>query len=554
MTTKAAETIAPKWMPQRVQVLVFVAGASLMALQIAGSRVIAPHFGSSLFIWGGLIGVFLLALSAGYFLGGWAGDKHPHIMTLGLALGGAGILFLFIPHMGIPVCIGLKAWGPRWGPLASAIILFVLPSILLGSASPIAVRLFTKTVEASGRAAGSLYALSTFGSLTGTFLATFVLVPLMGTPALIMTLGAVLVAVPLLVMPKNLGLAMYGVPVILASLIFITSPTPEVPLAMGESRQLGHVLFETETPYHRIFVVEGKEEGRDTRYLQFDHYIESGISATPPHHSVTHYTDLMHISSVFNHEPKGAVFVGGGGMVGPRTFDEVYKTLDRIDVIELDAEVVRVAKEYFFFQPTNKMHVAVGDARIFVAKSENRWDVAVLDAYTAGGRVPFHLLTREFFDELKAHMTSDGVVILNIIGAMVGPKSKVFRGTFKTLETVFPQVYAFPRVRHRTGSERESDDFRALLAEYATDPEIMEKGKKESVEHVRNIFVAASMDPKRVTVSELKRRAKDLVDTDTIPARFHVLDHVSGLAPSVQTDDLPVLTDDFAPVEQWKTW
>ncbi|MHC4600274.1 MAG: spermidine synthase [Planctomycetota bacterium] len=554
MKEKAEEKAGPRWLSLRIQILVFTAGASLMALQIAGSRVLAPHFGSSLFIWGGLIGVFLMALSIGYFLGGWAGDNYPDLITLCVALGGAGLLFLLVPHIGIPTCVGLKSWGPRWGPLTAAIVLFVLPSILLGCASPIAVRLITKEVASSGRAAGSLYALSTFGSLLGTFLATFVLVPLMGTPALVMTLGMILVILPILLAPKTAALAMGVVPAAVVTLVFLTSPLPEVPLAPSGDRLLGSVIYEKETPYHRIFVVDGREEGADTRYLQFDHYIESGIRKKPPHHTVTHYTDLMHLASVFNHEPGGALFVGGGGMVGPRAFEEVYPSLDRIDVVEIDAEVVRVAREYFFFNPSAKTHVTVGDARNFLVRSERHWDVAVLDAYTAGGRIPFHLLTREFFQELHTHMNEEGVVVLNLIGAMVGSKSKVFRATFKTMEAVFPQVYAFPRVRHRTGSEAEADAFRETLKKYAENPDALDKADRTKVEGVRNIFIVASMATGRATVQALKDRARDLTKTGVVPERFHILDHISTLAHAVRTDDLPVLTDDFAPVEQWKTW
>jgi spermidine synthase len=344
------------------------------------------------------------------------------------------------------------------------------------------------------------------------------------------------------------------VPAAVVTTVFFTSPVPDVPLAPSGDRVLGAVVYEKETPYHRIFVVDGEEYGEETRYLQFDHYIESGIQKEAPHHTVTHYTDLMHLASVFNAEPKGALFVGGGGMVGPRAYQETYASLDRIDVVEIDAEVVRVAKEYFFFRPSEKTHVTVGDARNFLVRSPLRWDVAVLDAYTAGGRIPFHLLTREFFEELRTHMTEEGVVLLNLIGAMVGPKSKVFRATFKTMEAVFPQVYAFPRVRHRSGSEADSDRFRELLGKYAAGPDALPEPDRKNAESVRNIFIVASMDATRVTVERLKARARELTRSGAVPERFHVLDHASTLAPSVETDDLPVLTDDFAPVEQWKTW
>ncbi len=549
-----ADSRTPRWMGGRIRLLVFTAGASLMALEIAGSRVLAPHFGSSLFIWGGLISVFLLALSAGYFLGGWAGDRWPDLFTLNMAVGGAGLLFLLIPHIGIPVCVALEDWGPRWGPLTAAVIVFVLPSVLLGTASPVAVRLYTKEISRSGRAAGSLYAVSTFGSLAGTFLATFLLVPLLGTPELLRAMGLILVVLPLLLQPKQLGLVFYVVPAAALTLAFLTSALPEVPLAPGGGRVYGRVIHETETPYHRIFVIEGKEGGEDVRYLQFDHYLESGIEVDEPHHSVTHYTHMFQLSSVFCPEPASALFIGGGGMVGPRVYREIYPSMERIDVVEIDPEVVRIAKEYFAFDPGEKTHITVGDGRIFLDRAERTWAVVVLDAYTAGGRVPFHLLTRQFFEKVRDRLSPEGVCLLNIIGALEGPKSKVFRSAFKTMEAVFPRVYAFPRVRPSGEGGEAADAFRADFEAYRRAPASLDAESRKEVERVRNIFIAATLDEASIDAETSKARAKRLVASGAVPERFRLVSHASSLIVDIRTEDLYVLTDDFAPVEQWETW
>jgi len=546
--------LSARWADGSLRALVFTGGAGLMALEIAGSRVIAPHFGSSLFLWAGLIAVFLLALTAGYFVGGWVGDLHPHAVLLSYAVGGAGLFSLLIPHVSIAVCAAAEALGPRWGPLAAAALLFTGPSLLLGTVSPIAVRLHTREVRASGASAGSLYALSTFGSLLGTFLATFVLVPAVGTPALLATIGAILAGLPLLTLPKTAAWVFYAVPAGALCAAFFSTPLPEALIAAPGTDAYGNVVYETETPYHRIYVVESQEEGKPVRYLQFDHYVESGVSLEPPHHSVTRYTDMFHLAALFRPKPSAALFIGGGGMIGPRVFEEVYPGLERIDVAEIDSEVVRVAREHFFFRPGPKTRITVGDGRVFVSKAAGPWDVAVLDAFSGGGRIPFHLLTREFFETLKAKLAPEGLCLINLIGAVEGAKSKVFRSTYRTLADVFPQVYAFPRVGHEARTEKDAEDLLRWIRAYADDPGSLSEKDRYQVERVRNIILVGSRAPARLSPEEARRRAKDLVESGAVPERYTLRMHAAAQVPAVRTSDVPVLTDDFAPVEQWKSW
>ncbi|MCU0722093.1 MAG: fused MFS/spermidine synthase [Planctomycetes bacterium] len=543
-----------RWADLRTRVLVFTGGAGLMALEIAGSRVIAPHFGSSLFLWAGLIAVFLLALSAGYFAGGWIGDRHPHPASLNYAVGGAGLLSLFVPHLSIAVCNAVEPLGPRWGPIAAAALLFGGPSLLLGTVSPIAVRLHTREVRASGSSAGSLYALSTVGSLAGTFLATFVLVPVAGTPVLLMSLGAVLAALPLLTLPKTALLAFYAVPAGVLGAVLFTTPLPDAQISAPGTDAYGHVLHEVETPYHRIFVVESKEEGKPVRYLQFDHYVESGISMEPPYPSVTRYTDMFHLAALFQPRPKAVLFVGGGGMIGPRVFEEVYPSLETIDVVEIDPEVVRVARDYFHFQPGPKTRIRIGDGRVVASSDAGTLDVFVLDAFSGGGRIPFHLLTREFFEAVENRLSPDGVLLVNLIGALDGPKSKVFRAAFRTLAEVFPQAYAFPRTGHFAESEGEAETLLGWIRTYAEDPRALPEESRAQVERVRNIILVGTRAEGRVPADELRRRAKALEGSGAVPERYRLPMHATALAPSVRTGDVPTLTDDYAPVEQWKTW
>src|SRR3989449_8483454 len=174
-----------------------------MALEIVGSRILAPYFGSSVYVWGSLISIFLAALSAGYYLGGVAADRWPRAGTLALALAVAGALILMLPMVSRPILETFSAWdlGPRASPLLASVVLFVLPSLLLGMTSPFAIKLAATNLATVGNTAGVLYAISTAGSIAGTLLTAFVLIPTIGVRAILYSLGGALLVFSWLLAP-----------------------------------------------------------------------------------------------------------------------------------------------------------------------------------------------------------------------------------------------------------------------------------------------------------------------------------------------------------------
>ncbi len=187
-----------------IRFIVFICGAVVMSFEILGSRVLAPNFGNSIFVWGSLISVFLAGLSAGYFLGGRAADINPSSRKLGLIISAAALLLVTFPLYGIPVCdrVFEQVPGLRSGPLVASVILFFVPSVFLGAVSPYTARLMICSLHTSGKTIGSLYALSTLGSIAGTLLTSFYLITLAGVQTLIVIQGIVLllVSVPLFFM------------------------------------------------------------------------------------------------------------------------------------------------------------------------------------------------------------------------------------------------------------------------------------------------------------------------------------------------------------------
>jgi len=184
-----------------IKFVVFICGAVVMSFEILGSRVLAPNFGSSVFVWGSLISVFLAGLSAGYYLGGRLADINPSSRKLSLIIIAPGLLFLMFPLYSGPMSdwIFMKDLGVRLSPLIASTILFLIPSVFLGIVSPYTAKLMICSLHTSGKTIGTLYALSTFGSIIGTLITSFYLITLAGVNALIMGQGLLLIglAIPL---------------------------------------------------------------------------------------------------------------------------------------------------------------------------------------------------------------------------------------------------------------------------------------------------------------------------------------------------------------------
>ncbi|MBI2348251.1 MAG: fused MFS/spermidine synthase [Deltaproteobacteria bacterium] len=260
-----------------LNIVVFVSGAVLMALEIVGSRVLAPYFGSSIFVWGSLISVVLAALSVGYYWGGWLSERSPSIGRLLVLLLIPGALIFFLPFVypSVNNSIAETDFGSRLNPLIASTIFFLLPGIFLGTISPYAIRLAATTLTSVGSTAGTLYALSTCGSIFGTLLTAFYLIPVLGVSNIIHSLGGTLVLLALLLWPlARLGLDPVEKPAKIAKratalLILAASASLTPPLWANVK-----ILLQKDSFYHRIRV----EEDDEARYLYFDRTLQSAMN------------------------------------------------------------------------------------------------------------------------------------------------------------------------------------------------------------------------------------------------------------------------------------
>lgn len=494
-----------------LELVVFLCGAILMGLEMLGSRVLAPSFGNSIFVWGSLIGVFLSALAVGYYVGGLLADARPLRPMLGVPIAGAGLLVLAIPHLAGPVS-GLAGLGPRLGPLLAATLLFFPPTVLLGMVTPFAIRLQGASVPQLGRAAGRLYAVSTVGSIAGTLGTAFFLVPAVGVTDLLRYLGTALLLL-------GGGLAAAGARwqvkaalAGIAALAVLLSPLRPVDVELAPDGRLLRVLYRKDSLYHHIRVVEGG----GARYLRFDNSWQSGMSLADPAESVFPYPDYFHLAMVLRSNIRNVLFVGLGGGQAPKRFLRDYPWV-QVDVVELDPEVVRVAREYFFLPDDPRLRVVVEDGRRYLEKTDRRYDLIVLDAYYADA-IPFHLTTREFFRLVKDRLREGGLVTANVIGALEGRRAALFHAVYRTVAEVFPERYVFP-------------------VYWSVDP---------SPRSMRNIILFAGNGP-TLSPADIEARVEE---ARQMGVRQDVLRLTKELyAATLPLIDVPVLTDDRAPVE-----
>ncbi len=492
-----------------LEITVFVSGGVLLALEIIASRVLAPYFGNSIYVWGSLIGVFLTALSVGYAVGGRIADRFPsHGLFSGIVFL-AGALTVPIPILATPVleAIASADLGPQLNPLVGSMALFVVPSIVMGMVSPFAVRLRAQAVATVGQTAGALYAISTVGSITGTLAASFVLINYFGVRAIIHILGFALMAMAVIgwLATRHRLAAALGAALAVLLAAGVTGALP------ASSPTL---VYARDTVYHRVTV---SDEGT-VRYLKLDNYWQSALDRERPQRTVFAYADYMHLPLIFVPRPSHAALIGLGGGTIPARYVADYPTVT-MDVAEIDPEVVTVARRFFGVADSDRLIMTARDGRLHLRLAQARFDIVLTDAYLID-TIPFHLATREFFALARSRLAPGGVVVSNIIGALDGPNSRLFRAIYKTIREVFPTVYVFP----------------------------VDFGRYGAPGSLRNIIVIAT-DAPALPPEEIRRRAQALVDARLVTVdRF--LDAAGDLyETAIPTADVPVLSDDFAPID-----
>lgn len=418
---------------------VFLSGMATMASEMCAMRLIAPYFGDSLPVWAVLIGLIMVYLTAGYYLGGHLADKFPRESALYSLVAWAAFLIGLVPFIARPILrLSLTSFsgynlGNFLGSLFGVVVLFSVPVILLGCVSPFAIRLIVSGVDRAGHAAGNIYAISTLGSIIGTFSPVLIFIPNIGTRRTFLVFSLLLLSCALVGLALTLGRRALPYALMPLALILLALLGPG-----GEIRPGAGLVYETESAYNYIYVAE--ENGWNLLYLNEGQGIHS---AYKPGQVLTGSTwDFFLISPFFNNPPYQAGQVGSLCLVGlaagtiAKQYTAIYGPIP-IDGAEIDPEIILVGQRFFAMNEPN-LNAIAQDGRYFLTHSDRKYDVIAVDAYHPP-YIPFHLTTREFFTLVRDHLTEEGVVAVNV--ARTAWDYSLVEILAGTMGAVFPSIY-----------------------------------------------------------------------------------------------------------------
>jgi spermidine synthase len=416
-------------------VFIFVVGTGSLGAEIAAARLMAPFFGASTIVWANTIGIVLVALSVGYWIGGRIADRHPHLRGMSLMVLIAAVMLAIVPLVARPLFdVSVDALdeieaGAFVGSLLGVLFLLAVPVTLLGAAAPYAIRLAVPDVEHSGSVSGRLYAISTAGSLCGTWVSALLLIPLVGTQRtfIIFAAGIALVAA------VGLGRRFLVVPAVLFAALAI-------PVGTVKATDDGEVLFETETENQYVRVIE-QEDG--DRVLE----LNEGQAVHSLYRPGTVLTDNVWDGYLIlpfagrSEPPRRMAILGNAAGTTARAYGKYFPTTE-IDGVEIDGELHDVGRRFFAMGENPNLTTHTADARPWLRQAEGRYDVIMVDAYRQP-YIPFYLATKEFFELVKERLAPGGVVIVNAGHPEGNDDLETVLGS--TMAAVFPTVIRDPK-------------------------------------------------------------------------------------------------------------
>lgn len=490
---------------------VFFSGLASLAVEFAASRLLGNYFGTSNLVWASIVGLILIYLTAGYFIGGAWADRSPKYETLYEILCWGALAIGLIPIASRPILrLAANAFdqlqlGILFGSFTAVMVLFIIPVTLIGTASPFAIRLAIEDTNKAGKVSGQIYAISTIGSFIGTFLPVLVLIPSIGTYRTFLVISSLLMVVALLgiYLAKGLKPLLFHLwmPVIIV-ILFIFG-------ARGLDKTSQGVVYEAESAYNYIQVLQQNgytmlrlNEGQGVHSIyQPDVYNFNG----PWEQVLT--APFFNPAPITRDEIKSMAIVGLAAGTTAREAFAAFPNI-QIDGIEIDPKIVDVGQKYFDMNNPN-LNVIVQDGRWALEKSSKKYDIISIDAYRPP-YIPYSLTTQEFFQIIYDHLGENGVMVINI--GRAPEDRRLLNSLYATINTIFPTLYVTDL----------SDSYNSVL--FATK-------QPTSVQNLIDNYALLYQD------------------TSTPPFVLQILSHTyDGLQPAASGG--VVFTDDLAPVEQ----
>ena len=470
-----------------------------MVLEMAGSRVLAPYLGTSILVWTSLIGVMLASMSLGYWWGGSLSDRLPERRVLSIVIFLAACATAVSTVLATPVLFAVQSATRdlRIGAVLATAALFGAPAVLLGMVLPFAVRLGTHAVGESGRTAGRLCALSTAGSIAGTFLGGYVLVAHFGTTHIVLLTAFALLVASLAAYRPGAGPKAAAV----FLLAFLGWGTDALQAAW-----MGAGFHDFNTPYSRVWVYDDihATNGRPIRIMQIADEASSAMYLDGDD-LVFEYTRFYRIVAHFKPDLRNALMIGGAAYSYPKDFLKSFPEA-RLDVVEIDPKLTDIARAHFGLKDDPRLAVIHEDGRTFLNRNRKEYDAIFLDAYKSIYSVPYQLTTIEAARRMHAGLAPDGVLLANFISSVDGRKGQFLRAAVATLKKVFPRVYLFAVDSAEDGARVQNV---VLVAFKSAKPPVLYSHDREFNAILHNLWIR------------------------DVP------------------EDRPVLTDDFAPVDSY---
>ncbi len=418
-----------------LEITVFNCGAMVMIFELVGSRVLGPYLGTSIYVWTSLIGVIMGSLSLGYWLGGKLADRNAELKNLASIIYISGILIILINIFKDDIInlVTLIKADLSIKSLIASLLIFFIPSTFLGMVSPYAAKLKIKDLKSSGTTIGNLYALSTLGSIFGTFAAGYWLIPSFGTKKIIYAIGIILVVNSILLSLRNLLFIKTGI-FILALVFSVLTP----------SSLEKDIIADIDSMYSRIWIYKTKygTEQKDIIALKTDP--ESTQSAMFVNNSelVFDYTKYYRLAAYYSKKIEKALVIGGAGFSYPKDFLDKYPDAT-LDVVEIDPKMTEIAREYFNLEDNPRLTIHHEDSRVFLNDTDKKYDAIYVDAFSSI-TVPYQLTTVEAISKMKNSLNPDGVIIVNTISTIDGMNNRFFASEYLTYKECFSNVKVFP--------------------------------------------------------------------------------------------------------------
>lgn len=494
-----------------LSIISLVCGCLVMVIELTSSRVLAPYYGNTIYCWTGVIGTILFAMSLGYLLGGFFAEKYAEKKLLYTLLIASGVTASLIPFL-ISQLAGFLASYDSYttGPIIGTLLIFCVPAFCFSTIPPLCVKIICKNVKMVGVASGIVSSTSAMGSIIGTFLTGFYLIPHF-TLSQIYFFTAV---IPFILFLVSYSLQKYtlaqkmtkSLVIILATFLMWQFHT-SVDVFPNVSNK--KEVYKNLNAYHLVRVYENDRHFT----LRLDSTQEGALSKKKGE-LVFNYTKYWELIKCFKktNELKNVCFIGGGAFAMPTIFHRNFPECN-VDAVEIDPELKKIGKKYFQLEENENLNVHIADGRRWFRGKKNTYDFIFLDAFHGVRSIPHHLVTSEYFAELHSALTDKGVIAINLIAAREGSQATIYKSLLKTIKTSFPKIVVF-----------------------SVNPVL---------KNIRTNLILFVFKQEKLNLVKARREAEKLGIKRMYQNKVEIIDdaYVSKLS------DYPILTDEYAPVE-----